>query len=583
VNRFLPPDAAEPGLFRPERTPYVIPISRAISSGKYNRIVAVMACQMGKSDLALNTIGQVMDDNPVPILYVAPTQKLVTSISRDRVTKMFRYAPSLSRKINEGGLDHLTEKWISGTALRFLWASSATEMSAHPACIVILDEIDRMPEDIRGEGSPMTLAEARTSTYPDALILVVSTPTIEGHSPVWRLWEAGTALVWCWPCLGCGVYFAPMLALLKWADGANKDSVYDEGAWVECPECGHKHYEEDKESLNANGIYLGKEQDARIKDGKTEISGEVYESLIGSFRVSGLCSPFKPFTFRASKFLEAAKEGTEEDIKGVINTQFGELFKIKGDAPAPTEVDALKLDYPLGEVHAGAIVLTCGVDVQKRCLYYVVRAWGEKDESWIVQPGILWGDTHSEHVWEKLEALLVDGEWAAATGEKYKIFRLAIDSQYRTDMVYGFAERHKGAVLACDGTDRRLGAPVGTSNVSVTPSGRKIKGGLTLWKFDKHYFRTWIYGRMRRGPDEDGRWNLSDQVDGDYCKQIVAEEMIAKPSGAIVWVMRQGYRDNHYLDAEVHARVAAHVVNVDLLVKRRSNPPQRRVVMRVRK
>src|SRR5690348_2164665 len=72
--RILQPGSAEPGKFRSSRTPYMVPIVRAAHDPRYRRIVAVMGAQMSKTEgLALNVIGQRLDDDPTPIIYVGPT------------------------------------------------------------------------------------------------------------------------------------------------------------------------------------------------------------------------------------------------------------------------------------------------------------------------------------------------------------------------------------------------------------------------------------------------------------------------------------------------------------------------------
>jgi phage terminase large subunit GpA-like protein len=51
-------------------------------------------------------------------------------------------------------------------------------------------------------------------------------------------------------------------------------------------------------------------------------------------------------------------------------------------------------------------------------------------------------------------------------------------------------------------------------------------------------------------------WTTHSEVDEDYCRQIVAEELVVKPSGKRVWIC-PNHRANHYFDCEVLARAAA--------------------------
>src|SRR5882724_13402930 len=84
-NRILPPGSAEPGKFRTARTPYMIPIVRAIAGSKYKYITVVCGSQMGKTDNLLNIAGWRLDDDPAPILFVGPTQSNIQKVIEPRV------------------------------------------------------------------------------------------------------------------------------------------------------------------------------------------------------------------------------------------------------------------------------------------------------------------------------------------------------------------------------------------------------------------------------------------------------------------------------------------------------------------
>jgi phage terminase large subunit GpA-like protein len=196
-----------------------VPILQAGADFRFRRVVLVMGSQLGKTEALLNLIGWRLDDDPCPILYVSPTQRQAESISRDRLGKMIRSTPSLWSKLAKGQADKISEKWISGVRLGFAWAGSATELASHPAGMVLVDERDRMDATTAGEGDPVSLAEARTATFPDGKVIVCSTPTLEGASPIWSLWEEGTRHRWAWPCPHCAEYFVPTLELLRWPEG----------------------------------------------------------------------------------------------------------------------------------------------------------------------------------------------------------------------------------------------------------------------------------------------------------------------------------------------------------------------------
>ncbi|MCP5009407.1 MAG: terminase [Aestuariibacter sp.] len=563
--RVLPAGSAEPGPWRSERTPFMIPIQRACAEPRYRRIVVACGSQMGKTEGLLNVLGWRLDDDPCPMLYIGPTQKNVESVSTDRVMKMFRSVSSLWDKLSKGKANKITEKHVAGIRLGFGWAGSATELSSHPAGLVLVDERDRMDNDVEGEGDPVELAEARTSTYPDGRVIIVSTPTTEGASPIWDLYEEGTNLKWAWPCPECGEYFIARLELLQWPENCTPQRALTE-AKLACPKCGSLIGDEQKPGMNDKGVFVGTGQTVTPEG---EVIGESIESDTASFWISGLCSPWRTFGQRAKAFIAATKSGVPGRIQAVINTGFGELYRIAGDAPDWGRVASLRQPYEFDTLPEGVQIITCGVDVQKNRLVYAVRGWGYNSESWLIRHGELWGETEHDAVWLEL-AKLLDVEY-----EGLKIRRMLIDSGYKPgkgrgsdNQIYKFCRQFRSLAFPGKGHDRQ-DKPLKASKIDVSVRGKIIKNGLQLWHLDSDYFKSWVYSRIEWPQDEPGGWHIPQDADDDYCQQVVAEQRLVKASGHVTWISVR--KDNHYLDCEALNAAAAHMLQVHALKK--STPP----------
>ena len=102
-NRVYPPSSGKPGPRDPHYTPYMIAFGRAVAGHQYKRVVGIVGSQMGKTDTFLDVIGQRLDQRPVPILYVGPTQAFVTDQFEPRVMALLDEAPTLARKVARGG------------------------------------------------------------------------------------------------------------------------------------------------------------------------------------------------------------------------------------------------------------------------------------------------------------------------------------------------------------------------------------------------------------------------------------------------------------------------------------------------
>lgn len=576
ANRILPPDAPFPGPWRSHRAPYMTPIAAAFADWRIERVIAVMGAQMGKTELVLNLIGHWFDDGPLrPVLYVGPTQKQVTTVFGDRLPKMIESTPRLRDRLARGQRDKTTEKWIGGVRLGAAWAGSATELASNPAARVLVDERDRMDSDVDGEGDPVELCVARMDAYEDRKLGVFSTPTVEGASPIWSLFEEGTMQKWAWPCDHCGHAFIPCLAHLKFDPGAPLN-IIRATARVACPHCGGEHDDARRFALNARGVYIPHRLDGKGDHVAVDAPAPL---SCASFWVSGLASPTVSFGESAERLAAAYRSHEQGRIQGVINTRFGELFKLRGDAPEWAEVLGLARPVPRGELPPWATLVTVGTDVQRDGLFYVVRAWGfdlttRAERSHLLDHGFIAGDTEFDDVWLSWSRQLAetyrepDRDLARHVQPRELGVRLALcDSGYnpRRDRfkrpehkVYEACRRTGWKALPSKGHDAQ-DTPVKLSKIDRLPSGRVIVGGLNLWHVDTDHFKTWLHGAIRRALEEDDpAWTLHAEADEDYARQLVSEELVIKPSGQRVWIL-PGKRANHYLDCEVLARAAAYV------------------------
>ena len=566
----LPPESPEPGPWRTDRAPFWRAIYEAFSDEQHDTIVVVCGAQMGKTEGLFNVIGHRLTDGPyVPVMYVGPTEKQVRSISRDRIDKMLKSTPVLWDRTEKGQRYATYEKFIAGVRLGFAWAGSATELSSHPVGLVLVDERDRMDSDSGNEGDPVSLARARTKNYANRKIGVFSTPTLEGASPIWSLWEEGTMSMWCWPCLGCGTYFPPHLALLTW----NNELAPDEaaiGARVACPKCGQLHESRDKPRLNALGCFL---RFKRLPEGqrseRAALAHYVQDPAPGprttaSFWISGLASPWVSFAQVAKVLIDAYRSGEPERIQAEVNTWGGELFRIAGEAPAWEEVASKRREVGPKVVVPGVQKITLGADVQRDGIFYTIRGWGQNMESWQLDHGFLAGETEHDAVWMTLRQVIL-----APLGDR-RIDRAFIDSGYRPGdlhrrpdhAVYTFCRSLPAVAYPTKGQES-METPYRFRAIDYTVGGTLIKGGVKLCHVDTDYCKRWIHSRVRWPSGQPGDWHLNRETSDEYCRHIVSEELVLKASGRGKWVRRS--RNNHYLDAEVNALAAALSLNVHKL------------------
>lgn len=540
----------------------------------------VTGAQSGKTEAFLDIIGSRCDTRPVPILYVGPSKDFLTDQFEPRLMDLFDEAPKLKRKLANTKRMKKTLKRVAGITVRLAHAGSSTALKSDPAGLALIDEYDEMLSNIRGQGDPLGLVEARGITYADFSTGITSTPSqgmveievdsVSGlefwkkvspedvASPIWRLWQEGTRHHWMWRCPHCEEYFIPRFKCLRWPKTATP-AIARREAYLECPSGnGCVILNDDKVQMNDIGDYITPGQTI---DKNGIIHGDPPDTSTISFWVSGLASPFVTFGQRAEAYLRALASGENDKIQTAVNAGFGEVFTPGGgDVPEWQEVANLKAPYPPRSMPEKAIFLTAGVDVQKNRLVFVIRAWGARGTSWLIDSGELWGDTAQTEVWDDLADLLtqpIDG---------VMIRLVFLDSGFRPGKkfavpehrVYAFCRRFNRFVSPTKGYARQA-RPIMRSQIEVTTEGKSAKYGLSLYRLDTDHWKSWVHERLRYPADSPGAWHLHEETPDEYCQQIVSEARTKSPSGQAVWVQRS--KENHYLDCEALAAAAGFQLN----------------------
>lgn len=592
--------AGVPGPRDPSLTPYVIAPERSAVSGQYQRIIVIQSAQSGKTDFALDLIGERLDQRPCPILYVGPTLRFLHEQFEPRLMELFDQAKTLSVKLVRGRRMSRTRKIVAGVSIRLGHAGSPTSLKSDPVGMVIVDEYVDMQKSVKAAGDPLTLAELRGESYPDFVTIVISTPSEgvigiktdeatglefwdakpeEVICPQFKLFLEGTRRHFCWPCRHCHRYFVPRFKNLRWPKGATPfESLHQ--AWLECPRCGGKHHEADKAAMNAGALFVAPGQTIS-KAGVVE--GDAPDSTSDSYWTSGLCAPFKSFGQRAEAFLRAKKSGDMEKVRAIVNGAFAELWAPGGgELPQVSEVRACCLPYKMGEAPDGIRRVTCGVDVQKDRLVVVTRGWGGRAESWLLHHFELWArnadgelsDTGRPEIWNDLAEYLEDPGLG-----RHRINLCVIDSGYRPGKrnagaehpVYDFCRRHQRHTRPAKGVDV-LASPLVVRRIEVTPAGKLAPYSLQLLRVNTDYFKLFIHERIRWPKDQPGAWHLPENVSDEYISQLLSESRVHTASGRPKWIELGA--QNHAFDCEALNAVGAYLMNTQRMVARGSPRPK---------
>lgn len=557
-NRVFPPDSPSPGPFKKDIAPYTTAICDAMNNPNILRVAIVMGTQQGKSVTMENIVGQRLSDCPVQIIYMAPTENLIAKVIAPKFEEMF-----LNSNLKEVSEKITMLQWsVNGTTIRFVYAGSAAEMSAQSAGLILVDEVDRIVNT--SEGDSTEIIEARGDAYADSKVVYAASPT---HGPlsrrkhpktgidhfevidlkaagsiskIWEIWQSGTRKEWAVPCPYCNEYFIPHSGLLSWPGKDTEEectpSVAFKKAFLACPNNGCSIENAHRRKMNKKGLYLAPGQ--YVEDGVVKGVADTEGNNTESFFVSGLCSfsSKKSYGFLAEKLLKALNSGDEGTIQSVYNTGFAELYDKRSDAPSEDEVKSNCESYRLGSVLGEPLALVAGVDVQKRSLYYVVRALYPGKGSILVEADELFGDITKQEVWDELKDVL------NADYDGHEIRYMGIDTAYEPEIVQEFVNANKPRAIALRGVWRQSSL-IKQVRLEANRPGTSMRGSVR-YNFDATACKQYIHSRIGRGRKYSAFWALPEDIHDEYCKQIGGEYFDEKlnkfiPVGA-----------NHYLDCE---------------------------------
>lgn len=374
-----------------EKIPYMVEPQDVLSSREYNACVFAGPAQCGKTDaLLLNwlTYGVVCD--PMDMMLVNTAQATSRDFSIRRIDRLFRHTKAVGSKALGGNKDNVFDKhFISGMMLSLSWPS-INELSGRPIPRMALTDLDRMPENIDGEGSPFDLARKRTTTFgSSAMTLAESSPGHEIQDPRWMpsspheappcpgilaLYNRGDRRRWYWPCPVCNEFFEPSFKLLDWEPTIDLTAAAESVRMI-CPSCKHKIEHYHKETMNLVGHWLKEGQ--RI-DHNGKITGRAVRSDIASFWLKGPAAAFINWQKMTLNYLLAEQEfertGSQEALKSTVNTDQGEPYYPRGTETmrAPEEMKDRALQMPTKQIEdkdqplvpLGVAFLVAQIDVQ---------------------------------------------------------------------------------------------------------------------------------------------------------------------------------------------------------------------------
>lgn len=511
----------------------------AVNEPGVSEVVYMTSSQIGKTEILNNVIGYFTHQDPSPMLLIQPTLDMAETWSKDRLAPMIRDTDVLTELFGDprsrDSNNTLLHKKFPGGHITMAGANSPSSLASRPIRIVLLDEEDRYPHSAGTEGDPGSLAQKRTTTFWNKLLVTASTPTIEDESKIESRYQQSDQRKFYVPCPECDAFQVLSWQQIKFEKGKPETTHY------ECEHCQAKLQESDKMWMLSHGEW------------RTEAA---FNGIIG-FHISELYSPWVKWLEMVDNFIKAKR--LPETLKVWVNTSLGETWKDKTEGVDPSGLLGRKENW--GRVAPeGVIVITAGVDVQDDRLEAEVIGWGVGQESWSLQYHVLHGDPAQSKVWEDLDNVLTQTV-NTCDGRTLPVACACVDSGgHQTQRVYEYCKnREYNRIYAIKGASQ-IGKPL----VSKFSKNNKLR--VKLFTIGTDTAKQMIYSRLKIHQPGAGYCHFPADYPEEYFKQLTAERIQTRfvnghPSR--IWVMPKGRR-NEALDCRVYGMAALHILNPNL-------------------
>lgn len=564
-----------PGPFR-FLAPWQEGILDAIASPVVQEFVGLKCPQISLSELVRCAIAAKCQSDPGPVLWVMDVQFPSAKKAMAKIELMFEDTPALrglvSSSKSDTGAYAMTLR--NGMEIACAWAGSRGATASDPWQWVILDEVAKYAESIKGEGDLVGYCKHRYKVFgPRGKAILISSPRHSSDGICTNYDATLDKRKFYVPCPECRLMQELVWERARWRDGGTPDTVptdpkerrqlakrieETQEAWIAC----------------ADGTCQGRinpqvamwDKSARWMRETDE--GPVDEPLSKrvAFHISELYHWSSTISDVVGKFLRAV---TPKQLQDFWNGVLGLPFRHAEGLVVP-EVFTRRAIHEPRIIPAWACAVVAGVDTQGDHFYFQTRAWAPNIKSRAIDQGII-------RTFDDLDRLVLKRRYPIeGTDRTARLNAMAIDSGggmlkpgdteksqdgSRTQEVYDYARRRPFvyAVKGQNGKQVVEGVPVQETTVKAKRKGRPGRPQKLLLIHVNYW--------------EDVLADLIDQVkphvaweecklaaEGDYAKQMSSHEKvtITGPRGTKeTWQPKRKGIADHYRDCGIYGTAIA--------------------------
>ncbi len=508
-------------------------------------IVLMTSSQVGKSELLSTVSLYYMVEDPSRILFIQPKDDAANEFKSERLDPIIEESPTirdhLAGYFKNKSMDQTGYMAFPGGHIDFKGANSPTNLAGKPMRILLMDEIDRYPGSIGGEGDPVTIAMARTKTERSRKIVLCSTPKDLNRSRIHALFkqtDQRRRFVTCEECDG--------EQTLKFDfDETRVQETKEHGVCYFCEVCGAQWTQSQLRRMEQRGEWKA-----------TAVGRKGW----AGFHISELYSPFSSLEKILADW-RAAKDDTAQE-QAFVNTTLGEPFE--GKLFQRTSLDSLKdrrEDIDFNKLPPGCLAVTGSLDLQGDRAEVMHMGHGIGGEKWVLDITRIYGDPKSQGLWSRVTSQL-NRRFVHESGNEMFVEAACLDAGFLTQTVVDYvtyAREQRMNVYAIVGRSGQ-GRPLWTATRSPGAPGK-------LWAIGIDEGKTGLMMSFAVKEPGPGYVHISRKIEDDMCEQFLAEqcEVSVNKFGAETrtWVNPKKRR-NEALDLAVYAEAAFALLGLDL-------------------
>lgn len=469
----------------------------AVTEPGVRTITVMVATQLLKTELLLNTWGYFAHIDPCPSLFLQPKDDAADQFSKERLQPMIAATPVLRARIG-GPEETLKYKPFPGGFGAIAGAGSADNVARRPVRLVLADEINKYRPT--KEGDTLLLVGERTATFGlNSLEIRACSPTVEDECAISASYAKSDQRRATLECPHCQHRMFPaFFKHVQWEKDAAGGHL-PETACICCEACGAAWSEGDR----LMALQTARWHQTRPFDccGKRQVPLDAYESawkqadrpaLVdqvwdwwcdadeGRYAVyRAKCSECghwpvgnKHAGFQAGKLFSPSQKDKPSDqaakwldAKGNADSELSWWNTQQGLPHRPLAGKVLAVDTLLtrrevfeAEVPFGVAALTVGIDTQDYRVELETVGWGRDEESWSIDYHVIEGEFSDPQVQAAVDAYL-KRLWRRADGRTFEVIAACQDSGgHHTQAVYNFCKARLGRrIWAIKGASERDG------------------------------------------------------------------------------------------------------------------------------